>query len=93
MSHWSGSRSLAPGTPHQWTLTETPLGHPVVVEILSLHTLQQVIDGVDVKVGQSKAQDVGLGVVELINLGHWDHLPQVRGRASSPRPLSSFWAN
>ena len=57
MSHWSGSRPLA----HQshWTLTETPLGYPAValshvdpVAIIpqdkSLHTLQQVINGVDV---------------------------------------------
>ena len=42
----------------------------IIPQDQSLPTFQQVIYGVDVRVGQSKAQGVGLGVVELIDLGH-----------------------
>jgi hypothetical protein len=53
-------------------LTRTPLGYPLVVQCLGghaaldlqdwpLHALQQFIDGMDVRVGQLKALDLGLG--------------------------------
>lgn len=70
ISHWSGSRTLAH---HQHcTLTEYPLRYPdvafscgdpevIILQDLSLHTLQQVIAVLDVRMGKSKAQDVGLG--------------------------------
>lgn len=40
---------------------------------------------------QLKARDVGLGVTELVGVGHWDCSPQTRGRASSPRPVVRVW--
>lgn len=57
---------------HHRTLTKTFLVHlavvlshenpvAIVLQDQSLHILQQVLDGVDVKVGQPKAQVVGLG--------------------------------
>lgn len=46
--------------------------------------LLQVIDGIDVRVGQLKAQDMGLVVAELVSLGYSDDLPWVKGAASSP---------
>lgn len=68
MSHLSGSKLLRH---HRWTLTETALGYAAVVESWrsacsvpqdqSLHDLQRVIDGVNVRVGQPKALDVALG--------------------------------
>lgn len=54
---------------HHWALIKTPLGYhfpshgdaPVIVlQDQSLNVLQQITDGVDVGVGQPKAQDVGL---------------------------------
>ena len=73
MSHCSGSRPL--GHHHHQTLTETPLTHPavapshgdpvaIVVIVLQdyfLHMLKQVTDVTDVRLGQPKAQGVGLG--------------------------------
>lgn len=70
MSHWFVSRPLVHH--HHWTLTETPLKHPavtrnhgdpVVIIPQDQHQppLQQVIDGVGVRVSQPKTQDVGLG--------------------------------
>ena len=38
----------------------------------SLHTLQQVIDGLDIRLGHPKAQDMGQVIAELVNVGHWD---------------------
>lgn len=70
LNHWSGSR---PRTHHHhWTLTKTPLKYPalapshvdsaaVLPQTQPLHTLQRVISGEDVRVGQPNAQDVGLG--------------------------------
>lgn len=65
MSHWSGSR------PH-WTLRETSHGYPAVArssgdsavisqQDCTFMNSQQVTDWVDVRVGQPKAHDVGLG--------------------------------
>ena len=54
---------------HHRALINTPLGYPspshgdspiIVLQDQSLNALQQITDGVDVGVGQPKAQDVGL---------------------------------
>lgn len=69
MSHWSRSRPLAHHD-HD-TPTVTPLGYSavaqrpresvaIILQDQSLHMLQQVIDGVDDRVGQTKAQYLGL---------------------------------
>lgn len=44
-----------------------------------LHALWQVTDGVDVRVEQTQRLRC---VPELVPLGHWNHPPQARGRAS-----------
>lgn len=54
-----------------------PVG--IVPQALSLHQLQQVLDGVDVRVGQPKASLWACVVAELVIPGHWSHLPQARG--------------
>ena len=70
VSHWSGSRVLAHH--HHLTLIETPLGEPTLscerrmvgyhfLQDQSFHEFRRVIDGTDIRVGQPKAQDVGLG--------------------------------
>lgn len=70
MSHWSSSSPLVHH--RYWTLIKTCLGYPAAtpshgdpVGILPqdplLHVLQQVIDGVAVRVRQPKVLEVGLG--------------------------------
>lgn len=53
------------------------------------HVLQQITDGVDVKVWKAKAQDRAWMVTELISPGGWYHSLQARARVSTPRPISS----
>ena len=50
----------ASGHRRHWALSEAPLGYPAVItpHEQSLHTLQQVTDGVDVRVGQPKTSEV-----------------------------------
>lgn len=67
MSYWSGSRLLQ----HQyWTLIGTLVGYPLVamchgdtdglvLQSQPFHILQQLIDGIDVWVGQLKVLDMG----------------------------------
>lgn len=72
MSHWSGSRLMALAHNHHWTLTQTSVRYPAgapshedpvanIPQDQSLHMFQQVLDGVDVIVGQPKVKDVGFG--------------------------------
>lgn len=79
-SHWSSFRPLA--LAH--TLTGSLLEHPVVTlshgglagivpQGQSLRELQQVLDGVGVKVDQPKAQPWAWVVSELLNLSIWGH--------------------
>lgn len=46
----------------EYTAVDLSHGDPVVIsrQVQSLYTLQQVMDGVDVRVGQPKVHDVGL---------------------------------
>lgn len=88
MSHWSVQDLQFLIHHHHWVFIETPLGYPVVLsrgdpevinqQVQSLGALQQVIDGVAIRVGQPK--DVGLD--------HWES-PQARGRVNSPSPMPS----
>ena len=92
VSHLPGSRPLAYRL--HWTLTETP-GHPTValshgdpaamlLQDQCLHALQQVIGGVDVGVGQPKAQDVGTEVAELVSWGSLGPPPPLGKGQSQP---------
>ena len=67
MSCWSCSKSLAQHQ-HRTLTEETPVvamshGDSAVVipQDQFFHTFQQVMDGIDVRVGQPKTQGVGLG--------------------------------
>lgn len=90
VSHWSGSMPLASAIPSYWALTGTPLGYPAVslcrgdpaaldLQDRPLHTLQQLIDGVNVGMGQLIALLPGMG-------GSWiDQLSLIlTTRVSSP---------
>lgn len=57
-----------------------------VLQDLSLHALQQVIDGADVGVSQRKNLEVCLGGSWAGQSDSWDHSPLVSCRASSPMP-------
>lgn len=74
MSRWPDLRPLVSAIPKivGWALIKAPLGYSVaalghgdssviVPQDSSLHGLQHVKDGVAVRMGQPKAQDVGLG--------------------------------
>lgn len=82
--HRCGSRSLAHY--YQWILTIiTPSGYsavspsyvdPAVIVLLdqSLHTLQQITDGEDVRVGQAKVQNMGLsGSLAALSHSAWSY--------------------
>lgn len=96
MSHRSGSRPLVSGTHHHpWILTGTPLGYPVaatslrdfagiVPQVQSLHELQQVLAGVDVRVCQPKAWLWASMVAKLVSPGSWGHPPQSKGWSQLP---------
>lgn len=84
--------------PH-WILTRMPLGYPVAAPIpgdLSwiipqdqlFHQLQQVLYGVDARVGQLKACLCALMVDKLDSLGYWDHHLSQGGGVSSPTSIT-----
>lgn len=65
---------------HHWILTQTPFRYPVSTRViqttwipqdLSLHELQQVLDGVDIRVGQHQVQLLAWVVDVLLILGYW----------------------
>lgn len=67
-SHWSGSKPQVFGMPssldcHQNSAAALSRGDPTVTvpQDQFLHELQQDRDGVDVRMGRPKAQDVDLG--------------------------------
>ena len=72
-SNWYNSLGLSFQLHYRcWALTRTPLGYPVAVlchgdqtalnlQDLSLHVFQQIIDGMDVGVGQLITLFLGLG--------------------------------
>lgn len=66
------------------------MGNPVIIILQdqSLHALQQVIDEVDLRVGQSKAPNVDLGGSRAGLSGPLGPFLSGRGRASSPRPMA-----
>ena len=93
MSRWSGSKPPLSGIPSSLDLLAYPvaaLSHRDSAGIFprdqSLHDLQQVLDGVNVRVGQPKARLGAWMVVELVNPGH---PPQVRGQSLFPVPMTS----
>ena len=82
-----------------WILTGTPLGRPVVAlyhgdpATLDLqdqprHSLQHIINGVGVGVGQLRALDLGLDVAGLVSLPALLH-PHHQGQLSSTALASS----
>jgi hypothetical protein len=71
MSHWSDLRSLALPHHQYWDLTGTPLGYPAValcdgdpvaldLQNQPLLMLEQLMDEVDIGVGQLKTLDLDL---------------------------------
>ena len=84
---------------HQyWTLTETPLRHPAValshgdpaamiLQDQSLNVPQQVIEKLDVGVGQLKPWLCALMVAELVSLGPWNHPLRQRVEPAFQHPL------
>lgn len=89
---------------HHWILTGTPLGDSmaflsledcsgIVPQGQSLHELQQVLGGIDVRVDHPKAQLCAWVLAELVSLGHCGHSPQVKGMEPSlphPCPQDQF---
>lgn len=106
-SFWSASRPLVSGALSSlgWAFIKT-LRYPVVAwdhEDPALIIWQDQMYSSRSKMGQwlgwaDPRPRMWVWVrVELVGLGHWDHPPQVRSRASSPRPmplespLPHFW--